>query len=169
MKYWDDMLYLAVSNKLHIYDISISFDKELKMIQEIKNINFIFIDAQSRLFTVQDKMVCPFSFTGVIMSQNELENPLIGQIQIKCYEKDFDDAKGLRFQSQSEITAFTVIDYDDGTKSNVIYGCRDHSIRSQIHNYHTGTTQEVQIFDQPHLDTGDKHFLVVKILTEIFQ
>ena len=50
--------------------------------------------------------------------------------------------------------------------SNIIYGCRDHSIRSLIHNYQTGSTKEVQIFDQPHLDTGEKHFLVVKILTE---
>lgn len=40
--------------------------------------------------------------------------------------------------------------------SNIIYGCRDHSIRSLIHNYQTGSTKEVQIFDQPHLDTGEK-------------
>lgn len=57
MQFWEDMLYLAVGNKLHIYDISISFDKELKTIQEMKNINFVFIDNQSRLFTVQDKTV----------------------------------------------------------------------------------------------------------------
>ena len=57
MQFSEDMLYLAVGNKLHIYDISISFDKELKTIQEMKNINFVFIDGQSRLFTVQDKTV----------------------------------------------------------------------------------------------------------------
>ena len=50
--------------------------------------------------------------------------------------------------------------------SNIIYGCRDHSIRSLIHNYQTGSTKEVQIFDQPHLDTGEKHFFAVKILTK---
>ena len=50
--------------------------------------------------------------------------------------------------------------------SNIIYGCRDHSIRSLIHNYQTGSTKEVQIFDQPHLDTGEKHFFAVKMLTE---
>ena len=50
--------------------------------------------------------------------------------------------------------------------SNIIYGCRDHSIRSLIHNYQTGSTKEVQIFDQPHLDTGKKHFLALQMLTE---
>ena len=47
-----------------------------------------------------------------------------------------------------------MIDYDDH-RSNIIYGCRDHSIRSLVHNFQTGSTQEVQIFDHPHLDTGD--------------
>lgn len=127
IEYQNYMLYLAVSNKLHIFDISISFEKELKIIQEIKNINFVRIDAKNRLFTVQEKT-------------------------IKCYESDFDNGKSLRFQSISEITAFIVID-DDGRKSNLIIGCRDHSIKQIVHNYDTGITSEVQTFDTPHLDT----------------
>ena len=47
----------AEGNKLHIYDISISFEKSMKSLQEMKNINFVKIDAHNRLYTIQDKAV----------------------------------------------------------------------------------------------------------------
>ena len=57
IEYRDNVLYLAEGNKLHIYDISISFEKSMKSLQEMKNINFVKIDAHNRLYTIQDKAV----------------------------------------------------------------------------------------------------------------
>ena len=57
IEYSKNLLYLAEGNKLQIYDISISFDTALKSLQEVKNINFMKIDNQNRLYTVQEKTV----------------------------------------------------------------------------------------------------------------
>merc|ERR1711892_1132497 len=126
IEYRDNVLYLAEGNKLHIYDIYISFEKSMKSLQEMKNINFVKIDAHNRLYTIQDKA-------------------------IKCYE-DLNDLKGLRFQSTSEITAFAV-NVQTPTQSELIFGCRDHFVRRIVHNYQGGSSTEAITFEPPHLDT----------------
>ena len=51
------LLFTVDSNKIHVWDTEMGIDKPIKVMQESKQINFIVIDENARLWTAYDKHV----------------------------------------------------------------------------------------------------------------